>query len=75
MANCMLLIAKEAPKHFTDELIDLRMLTDLILTEGNFEAIEVLLTVQTGLNLLDKILNTLLLFHFWSYFWPLSGLF
>ena len=45
MANCMLLIAKEAPKHFTDELIDLRMLSDLILTEGNFEAIEVLLTV------------------------------
>ena len=50
------------------------MLTDFILTEGNFEAIKVLLTVQTGLNLLDKTLNTLLLFHLWSYFWPFSGL-
>ena len=74
MTNCVLLIAKEAPEHFTDELIDLRMLTDFILTEGNFEAIEVLLIVQTGLNLLDKTLNTLLLFHLWSYFRPLSGL-
>ena len=74
MANRVLLIAKKAPEHFTDELIYLRMLTDFILTEGNFEAIEVLLNVQTGLNLLDKTLNTLLLFHLWSYFRPLSGL-
>ena len=60
----MFFITKETSKELFNKVINLWMLTYLIGAECSSEAIIRLFIVKTGLNLLDKVLNTQFLFHF-----------
>ena len=78
MANRMFLICKETPEELFDKLVNLVMLTHFVSTERSFELVEGLLIVETGLDLLDEVLNARfllnLLLHLWRDLWLLCGL-
>ena len=60
----MLFISQEAAEKLGHKLVDHRVLVHFVLAEGCSEGVVIIFVVQTGLNLLDEVLNLLLLLHF-----------